>query len=565
MVRWFTTRVWETGIGRRLVTGFSVLVALMIGIGGLALNGMVTLAELTEKLHRHPYAVNDAVLQVRADALAIHRGMKDVALAEGRQAITSVATSLEAYDARIVEHLDLIEQRAPEGAALVADMRQALADWYETRQSVVRFRSFGQSDRAADLTRGVGAEQVEQIETLIGALQAAAEAQAAQFMDDSAATRDGVVIMMAGAIAAAAAIAAAIAWVMARSITRPVKAMTDTVGSLAEGSRDLDVPGIDRLDEIGRMAKSVLVLKEALKARDQLVARDAEEQNRRLQRAEARDRLAAEFDRVAEGRLAAVAEAAKEMEAMAQTLTQSADGSRSRAEAVAAASDNSADNVQAVAAAVEELDASVREVRRQVDQQSEIAGQAAVSTGSSNERMRRLADRAKSIGDVVNLITSIAEQTNLLALNATIEAARAGEAGKGFAVVASEVKQLANQTAKATDEISAQIKSIQDETDSTVAALAAINDQVGSLTEICGAVAAGVTEQSAAVSEITSNAQSAADGTQEVNGTIGGISEAASETGAASEQILATSRNLTGEADELKQLVSRFLNDLKAA
>ncbi len=565
MVRWFTARVWQTGIGRRLVTGFAVLVALMIGIGGIALNGMVTLAELTEKLHRHPYAVNDAVLQVRADALAIHRGMKDVALAEGREAITSVAASLEEYDARIDEHLDLIAQRAPEDAALVADMRQALADWHETRQRVVRFRSFGQSDRAADLTRGVGAEQVGQIETLIGELQASAAAQAARFMDDSAAVRDGVIIMMVASIAAAAAIAAAIAWILARSITHPVRAMTYTVGRLAEGSRDLNVPGVDRLDEMGRMAKSVLVLKEALTAKDQLVAQEAEEQNRRLQRAEARDSLAAEFDRVAEDRLAAVAEAAEEMEAMAQTLTQSAEGSRSRAEAVAAASDNSAGNVQAVAAAVEELDASVREVRRQVEQQSEIAAQAAESTGSSNERMRSLADRAKSIGDVVNLITSIAEQTNLLALNATIEAARAGEAGKGFAVVASEVKQLANQTAKATDQISAQIKSIQDETDSTVATLATINDQVGSLTEICGAVAAGVTEQSAAVSEITSNAQSAAGGTQEVNATIGGISEAASETGAASQRILATSRNLTGEADQLKQLVSRFLTDLKAA
>ena len=565
MVRRFTNCVWDAGIGRRLVTGFAVLVALMFGIGGLALNGMVTLAELTERLHRHPYAVNDAVLQVRADALAVHRGMKDVALAEGRQAITEVAASLEAYDARIAERLDLIEQRAPGDAALVADMRQALADWDETRQSVVRFRSFGQSDRAADLTRGVGAEQVQQIETLIGALQASAEAQAARFMEESAATRDTVVVMMVASIAAAAAIAAAIAWIMARSITRPVKAMTYTVGRLAEGSRDLVVPGVDRRDEIGRMAKSVLLLKEALSAKDQLVAKEADEQNRRLQRAEARDRMAADFDRVAEGRLAAVSHAAKEMEAMAETLTTSAGESRSRAEAVGDASDHASGNVQAVAAAVEELDASVREIRRQVDQQSDIARQTAESTGSSNERMKSLAERARSIGDVVDLITSIAEQTNLLALNATIEAARAGEAGKGFAVVASEVKQLAGQTSKATDEISAQIKAVQDETEGTVATLVAINDQVAGLTEICGAVASGIMEQSAAVSEITTNAQSAAGGTHEVNRTIGGITQTTAETGAASDRMLTTSQNLTREADALRQLVGRFLNDLKSA
>ena len=212
MANWLATRIWEAGIGRRLMAGFFVLVALMIGIGILALSGIVTLAELTEKLHRHPYTVTNTVLQVRADALAIHRGMKDVALAEGRQAITEAADSLVAYDRLIDGHLGLIEERSPEQAAAVAAMREALAAWGNTREQVVRFRTFGQSDRAADLTRGIGAEQVEQIEGLIADLQASAEAEAARFMEESAATRDDIVVMMIAVIAAAALCAGAIAW-----------------------------------------------------------------------------------------------------------------------------------------------------------------------------------------------------------------------------------------------------------------------------------------------------------------------------------------------------------------
>ena len=215
-----------------------------------------------------------------------------------------------------------------------------------------------------------------------------------------------------------------------------------------------------------------------------------------------------------------VSASAVQLESAAGTLTRTAEITEDLSGQAAGASEEASTNMQAVAAATEELSQSVDEIGRRVRESSRIAEGAVLQALETDGRIGKLTRAAQQIGDVVKLITAIAEQTNLLALNATIEAARAGEAGRGFAVVASEVKSLANQTAKATDEISSHIAGMQDATQESVTAIKEIGQTIGQISEIASSIASAVEQQSSATQEISRSVQSVAHGTQEVAGNI---------------------------------------------
>jgi len=232
---------------------------------------------------------------------------------------------------------------------------------------------------------------------------------------------------------------------------------------------------------------------------------------------------------------------------------------------VASAAEETSANVQTVSAGTEELSSSIAEIGRQVITSAQIARKAVEEAGATDTTMQGLADNASRISVVVDLIQVIASQTNLLALNATIEAARAGEAGRGFAVVASEVKSLANQTAKATDEIRAQIASMQQVTTSAVGAIRNIGQTIGEINDITTVIAAAVEEQGAATREIARNVQHAAGGTTEVSGNIVGVSTASAEAGSAAGEVLSASSALRREADVLRAEIDAFLSNIRAA
>lgn len=355
-------------------------------------------------------------------------------------------------------------------------------------------------------------------------------------------------------------------WFTRRTIVAPLKAMEQGMGELSRGNLMLDIPHLDAEDEVGAMARALQVFKT-----NAIEMKRMSEQQRESEAAAKRDRhdammkLASDFESRVGAIVATVAKSAADLESAARGMAATADTTTSQSSAVANAADAATHAVQTAASAAEELAASVFEIRRQVARSVELAAAAVSDARQTDATVQGLSQASQKIGDVVKMISDIAAQTNLLALNATIEAARAGEAGKGFVVVASEVKSLANQTARATEDISAQIASSQAITEQAVSAIRAIGMRIGEMNDIAAAISGAVEEQGAATNEIANSISSAAGGTAEVNQAIGNVARAATESAAAAAQLQDASSTLSREAERLHSGVDGFLRNVRAA
>ncbi len=386
------------------------------------------------------------------------------------------------------------------------------------------------------------------------------------YIDDVNAIFWHIVMVQGGILLGLLAVVIPVSMLIANSIARPLVGATTSMTRLAEGDKSIEVHNTELKSEIGDLSRALEVFKRNALEMDRLAA----EQEELKKRAEAERRqsmrdMADKFEATVSSVVNAVTSAATELQATAQSLSATAEGASQQSNAVAGAAEEMTQNVQTVAAATEELSASIREIGNQVTESSRIVGDAVNQAGDTNAKVKMLAEAAQKIGAVVTLINEIAGQTNLLALNATIEAARAGEAGKGFAVVASEVKNLATQTAKATEEISGQIRAIQDATASSAQAIDGITQTINRVSEISTAIASAVEEQGAATQEISRNVQEASAGSAEVSTNITGVTQASQQTSAGSGEVLSAAAELARNGERLRHEVDAFLQMVRAA
>ncbi len=398
-------------------------------------------------------------------------------------------------------------------------------------------------------------------------LDALSEEAKLAYSDDAAkaeANAELVQLVVAALIAFTAVVVFGVGSWISKSLSGALNGLTQIMEDLSKGERNIEVPGADKSNEIGKISRSLLVFQNSLAENDRLNTAQEESQAQEIKAQNLR-RLIANFDSEITKVIGQVDTAIKSMSQSAPTMRDAANQVREKCSFSAGSATQASENVQSVASASEELSVSIGEIGRKVEQSTSVTQAAVQQADDTQNIMDELAGSTQKIGQVVGLINDIAEQTNLLALNATIEAARAGEAGKGFAVVASEVKNLSNQTSKATEEIASQIEGVQETSAKAAQAIGDISTTIAQVHEIASEIAAAVEQQAAATSEIARNVEQTADLTHSMSHSLTETSNTASETEQAAGNVLSTADDLSAQSRNLNSSIQDFLKEIRAA
>jgi methyl-accepting chemotaxis protein len=521
---WFANRRLNTKILITLV----LLATVAVAVGGIGVARINSLRASAEDLHvrnvepmttlssvQRAYQAHRARIQEYGVATPDHRKNLVEEMAEKN---ATVEEGLEAYQPFIVDagaitayvdargrYLDIVDsQLLP--AADGGDITKYASIYRDIILPVVT--------EMADALQAENDAQSEQANAKAAAGQAEAES----------ATRMIVIVLVIGLV-----LSLALGLYVARLIVRPLMRVSTSLEAMAEG--DLTVAAeVSSADEVGAMASALGRAQEGVRAAVSALA----------------------------GSSQSLAAASEELTASSGSIASSADEASAQANVVAAAAEQVSRNVQTVATGSEEMGASIREIAHNANEAARVASHAVGVAESTNATVTKLGESSAEIATVVKVITSIAEQTNLLALNATIEAARAGEAGKGFAVVANEVKELAQETARATEDISRRVEAIQADTSGAVGAIGEITEVIARINDFQVTIASAVEEQTATTNEMNRNVAEAATGSNEIAVNISGVATAASATTAGVGDAQRAAEELARMSAELQTLVQRF-------
>jgi methyl-accepting chemotaxis protein len=522
--QWIANRPMNT----KILLIIAVLGITAIGVGILSLSRMSALNRSTTYLYaggvvpmQHIESIALSMRKARSDVLNHAVSQSDANMNKYEQALKADDAELETlfaeYEKDSVDR-DLFNQLRDEWAVYQQD-RPKLLD-------ASRRNDYATIERLRDTVTGPEVAKAEATALqLVAAEQADAKSKAAEADSTYRSARTAVIIfLILGLI-----LATAFGLFVARKIVFALGRVSHVVDGIATGDLTRSA-GVSSRDEIGTMAggldSATVRLRETI------------------------------------GQLASnsqtLAGAATELSAVSQQIAGSAEQTSSRADTVSAAAEQVSRNVETVSAGTEEMTASIREIATSANDAAHVAQSAVQVAEQANHTVSKLGQSSAEVGNVIKLITSIAEQTNLLALNATIEAARAGEAGKGFAVVASEVKDLAQATAKATEDISNRIQAIQDDTGDAVEAIRQIAEIIEKINGYSATIASAVEEQTATTSEIGRSVSEAAAGSGEIAQNITGVATAAQSTNSGVTEAQRAAHELAQMSEDLQRVVGQF-------
>lgn len=524
------TRRWRWTIGKRVVAGYAVALVLMSVVGGVSFVNTQTLASNSDWVaHTH---------EVLAETDAILSDLKDAETGQRGYLITRVDSYMAPYTAAegsIAEHIERARELTSDNAAQqerLSKLEPLIAAKFEEMQHTIDVRNTeGFESAQVVVLSDKGKVVMDEIRVLLDEIRGAEE----ELLADRAAQADlaantTMAVTVGGTLITVIVLLLLAAYVT-RSITRPINGLTARMREIADGDGDLTQRVDDsRADEVGDLATVF---------------------NRFIGNIATLVRQIGETSSTSSS-------AAHELSTITAEMTRQTSEAAEQAGTAAAAAEQVSSNVQTVAAASEQMGASIHEIARSTSDASSAGQTAVTSTDEANTIISRLGESSATISDVVALINSIAEQTNLLALNATIEAARAGEAGKGFAVVAGEVKELAQETAKATNGITTQIAQIQADVEIAVSTIATTTEVIGQVNDHQSSIAGAVEEQSVTTTEMASNVSDAAVGATTIAESVRAIATSAEGTVDSITQIQSSADEVARNSQLLNELVGRF-------
>ena len=524
-------RFSDTSIRTRIISALAVAAVVA---GAVGVTGLVALADSSRSadyLYTEGVLGFENVAAIRRASLEMRINVLNQAVAQSIEDQTRFETAVADLDAEIVGLMEEFEQRIePSERPLYVEVENALDDYREVRDTLLlpagRANDFDAWEEARD---GDAKVPIENLMTALAKVITVEKAASQAAMESAAAGYRESRLVVIVVLVVGLGLAITLGLAVARGIVRGVTAVMTTIEALDAG--DLTATsGLTSRDEVGRMGT---MLDDALaRLRSVVQTIDASSDS--------------------------VAGASTEMAATSGQIAASAEETATQAAIVAGAAEQVSGNTQVVAAGTEEMSASIREIAHNASEAAKISARAVTAAAQTSETVSRLGASSREIGEVVRAITSIAEQTNLLALNATIEAARAGEAGKGFAVVANEVKELAQETARATDNITRRVTAIQDDTVQAVASIAEISDVIASIDAFQATIAAAVEEQTATTNEMTRTVVEVSSGSAQIADNIAGVAEAAVLTTQGAHESREAVDELARMSTDLKALVAQF-------